>query len=176
MATTPTAPARGTAREVYGAIDVTTCSAVTTVTTVTTVSQSNAYVYNGATWEAQYTNLEVTVLASAARTATHNGADMTNYGARGVLLTLDVTAKVDTPTLTVKVQSKDSLSGKYVDIPNAAFAAKTDVSTDELLIYPGCPATANVSVNSALPRVWRVVCTHTDADSITYSIGAAYIL
>ena len=176
MATTPTAPARGTAREIYGAIDVTTCSAVTTVTTVTTVSQSNSYVYNGTAWEAQYTNLEATIFASAARTATVNSADQTNYGAKGVRLTLDITAVVATPTLDIKIQAKDSVSGKYMDMTGCAFAQKSATGTDELIIYPGLTAAANVSVSDVLPRTWRAVATHGDTDSITYSLAAAYIL
>ena len=176
MATTPTAPALGTAREGYGTIDVTTCSTVTAITTVTSLVANNRYLYNGSSWEQRYNDLEVTVLASAARTASVNSDDQTNYGARGVRLTLDVTARQLPATITVKVQAKDSVSGQYLDMTDCAFATANSISTDELIIYPGLTAAANVVVSDVLPRTWRAVATYGGSNAITFSLAAAYIL
>lgn len=121
----------------------------------------------------------VTIRASSGLTATANGADITTPGpAKGVLLTLDITAVSGTsPTLDVKLQTKDPVSGKYVDMANtAAFAQKSATGTDTLIVYPGVTATANRSVSMALPKTWRLVYTvGGTTPSFTFSVGASYI-
>lgn len=116
---------------------------------------------------------EATILASAARTETATGADQTNDAWRGVILTLDITVWNAT-TLDVKVQTKDPTSGKYVDLPGAAFAQKSGTGTDTLTIYPGIAETANRSVSDVLSATWRVVGTQVGT-SATYSVGACYM-
>ena len=137
--------------------------------------------YNGTTLDLERGNTEATVFASAARTATANSADQTNYNARGVRLTLDVTAVTGAgATLDVKLQAKDTLSGAYVDIAGAAFTQKTLAGgpvTDELIVYPGVAETANETVSDIIPRVWRAVATIAGTTpSWTFSLGAAYVL
>lgn len=116
---------------------------------------------------------EFTVAASSARTATLTGSDQTNDGWTGVVLTLDITVWNAT-SLDVKVQMKDQTSGKYVDIPGAAFAQKSGTGTDTLVIYPGIGETANRSVSDVLPATWRIVGTQVGT-SATYSVGACYM-
>lgn len=95
-----------------------------------------------------------------ARTATANSNDQENLDYRGIMVFLDITAKAGTlPTLDVKLQAKDPVSGQYVDIPGAAFAQKTDVGTDTLLAYPGVAETANREVSTCLPSSFRAVAT-----------------
>lgn len=121
-------------------------------------------------------NIEQSVFALSARTETANSGDMINRFGAGVLLTLDITAVGGTPTLDVKVQVKDTISGKYTDLPNAAFAQKTGTGTSILIIRPGLTASANAVVNSILPRVWRAVATiGGGSPSLTFSLGAAYL-
>lgn len=130
----------------------------------------------GTNWERWRNNTEVTVLASAARTTTTNSADQTNYNARGVVLTIDVTAIVDTPSVTPQIEAK--LGSKYEAILTAA-AAITAVGVHTYVVYPGGIAARDDVVEVAqlpLPRTWRLTVTHGDADSITYSAEAAYIL
>lgn len=117
---------------------------------------------------------EAELFSSAARTATTNGADQNNVRHRGVQLVLDITAVSGTaPTLDVKVQCKDDISDKYVDIPGAAFAQKTAAGTDRLLIYPGVAETANKEISDILPKRWRVVATiGGTTPSFTFSLGA----
>ena len=123
-------------------------------------------------------NHELTVFASAARTATANSSDMENRAARGVRLFLAVTAASGTtPTLDVKVQVKDPINDTYIDLPNAAFAQKTGTATDELTIYPGITTAANRAVSTALSQKWRVVATiGGTTPSFTFSVAAAYIV
>ena len=134
--------------------------------------------FNGTTWDRRRGNTEATVFTSAARTTTTNSADLTNYSARGVRLTLDITAASGVvPTLDVKIQAKDTLSGAYVDIAGAVFTQKTATGTDELVIYPGIAETANESVSDIIPRAWRAVATIAGTTpSFTFSLGAAYVL
>lgn len=129
-----------------------------------------------------------TVLASAARTASVDSADFLNQFqeiarphlqrdfdgiARGLHLIIDVTAINLTPSITVKIQGKDPLSGKYYDLITSA--AITAVGTTVLKVYPGITAAANLAVSDVLPPTWRVSIAHANANSITYSVGAVLL-
>lgn len=118
-------------------------------------------------------NTDATILASAARTATSNTADLTNTGARGLHLVIDVTAVALTPSVVFTIQGKDAISGKYYTL--LASAAITATGTTVLRVYPGLTAAANTVANDVLPRTWRLLFTHADTDSITYSVGASLI-
>lgn len=115
----------------------------------------------------------VTLFSSAARTATVNGADQTNKCAKGIIFTVDATAITSTPSVVFTLQGKDELSGKYYTI--LASAAVATVATTTYSVFPGAPATANVSANFQLPRTWRLIATHGNANSITYSVGASLV-
>lgn len=119
-------------------------------------------------------NREVAALASAARTASVNSADLVNDNARGVRIVIDVTALALTPSVIFTVVGKDVLSGKYTAILTSA--AITAVGTTTLIVYPGVTPAANLAVSHPLPRLWRLEAAHGDADSITYSVGVNYIL
>lgn len=135
------------------------------------------YTWDGSTFQPVEWNDEATVLSLAARTSTTNSADLTNLFARGVRLHLDIdAASGTTPTLDIKVQAKDSLSGNYFDIPGAAFTQKTAAGTDDLTVYPGVAETANETVSDVIPRTWRVVATiGGTTPSFTFSVGASYV-
>ena len=83
---------------------------------------------------------------------------------------IDVTAVTATPALTVKIQGKDPASGKYYDI--LVSTAIATVSTMVLKVGPGFVVAANLVANDMIPSIWRVIATHGDTDSATYSIGA----
>lgn len=113
------------------------------------------------------------VYASAARTATPDTQELelpggVKYGA----FVLDVTAVTATPSLTMKVEGVDRVSGKVWTI--LADAAVSTVSTSTLFIGPGLTAAANAVANDFLPPVIRITVTHGDADSATYSVGAHF--
>lgn len=118
--------------------------------------------------------MDLTVLGSAARTASGNSGDM-DHNKVGIMLFLSITAASGTtPTLDVKLQAKDPTSGTYIDVPGAAFAQKTAAGTDSLVIYPGVAATANRSVSTVLPNLWRLVWTiGGTTPSFTFSVGAS---
>lgn len=123
-------------------------------------------------------NNKVTIAASAARTTSSDSGALQNAnGAKGILITLDITAASGTtPTLDVTVQRYDATSAKYVDLPGAAFAQKTGTGTDDLVIYPGIGETANRSVSDVLGEDYKVVWTiGGTTPSFTFTLGAQYI-
>ncbi len=137
---------------------------------------SQGMTYSGATWDRARSNVDSTPLASAARTATVNSADQTNSNGRGVLVTLNVTALADTPSVVLSIEGK---MGSVYEALLTAAAAVTATGIHSYLVYPGCGAASADVVQVAgfpLPRTWRVTVTHGDADSITYSVTASVIL
>lgn len=113
---------------------------------------------------------EITAFASEARTATGNSGDLINSGnKRGAHVVIDVTASAATPSVVFKVQGKDQLSGKYYDLITSA--AITGTGTTVLKVYPGLTPIADTVVSDCIPKRFRVLATHADADSITYSVG-----
>lgn len=120
---------------------------------------------------------QLTIHASAAETANGSAAFDNQIGARGIHCVLDITAASGTtPTLDVKLQRFDPTSGKYVDLPGAAFAQKTAAGTSDLTIYPGIAETANVSVSDVLTEnlkaVWTIGGT---TPSFTFTLGATLL-
>lgn len=125
--------------------------------------------YNGAAWDRQRNHQDLTALVSAARTGTLNSADLTNHNAQALHLVIDVTAIVSTPSVVFTVQGKDALSGQYYTILTSA--AIVGVGTTILRVFPGAVAAANLTANDRIPRTFRVLATHGNANSITYSVG-----
>lgn len=125
-------------------------------------------------WEDMRSGSGLTLLASAARTATTASSDQTNYNRSGTAhVVIDMTAVSGAPSLTCTIQGKDELSSKYYTI--LASAAISTVSTTVLRAGRGFTASANAVANDVIPRVWRVNCVHGTADSITYSVGASVL-
>lgn len=129
--------------------------------------------FNNTNWERVRGITTGTLLASAARTASTNSLDVTNFNNRGIFIFIDVTAIVATPSVTVEVQMKDPVTSDYKSI-TPAMTAFTAVG--ESVYYVGPDATTNAALRGfqnlgALPRTFRVRFAHIDADSITYSAG-----
>lgn len=139
---------------------------------VSLASATFEYLFNGASFDSKRGNQEITMLASAARTASVDSADFTNYNHRGGHFIIDVTALAATPSIVVTIQGKDALSGKYYDL--LVGTAITTVGTTVLKVNPGTGAIAGGAANDMLPRTFRVSVVNADADSITYSIGGSF--
>jgi hypothetical protein len=139
-----------------------------------------ANLFNGTSWDRQRGNVETTLLASAARTATTNSADQVNYNHRGLILFVDVTARAGTTTLTPSLQVKEPVGSNYITVWTAAAAINSADTTIAYLFYPsGLTDAANLyteAVDLVLSRTWRLVMTHSDGSSITYSASCAMIL
>lgn len=142
--------------------------------TTSGVTSVMPYLYNDAgSLDKQRANSQIQALASGARTTTQTLGDFTNYNARGLHVILDMT-NVGTGSVTLSINAKDTTSGKYYLL--LAGAAVTTNSTNVYKVYPGLPATANVSANDILPRTFQLVVTANNANAATYSVGYSLVL
>jgi len=132
--------------------------------------------FNGATYDQKVNNAPITLLASAARTATTTSPDQTNYNARGVMLVFDVTAVPGgEETVMFKLYSKDALSGKY----NILFSgsALSTTGTRVYFFYPSIMSgLGDGQQDMPLPRSWRIAISHSASGSFTYSVAGCYLL
>jgi len=113
---------------------------------------------------------QVTVLASAARTASVDSAVFSGDGYRGIQLIIDATASAATPSVVFTLQGYSPAGNDYYTI--LASAAITGTGTTVLRVFPGSTVTANLAANDILPPLWRVSVAAGDADSLTYSVAA----
>jgi len=132
------------------------------------------YAFNEATFDRQRNNTEVTLLASAARTASVNSADFTNFNAKGAHFVIDVSLDPASASITVTIEGKDPLSGEYYDILVSAAIDSTGITI--LKVYPGISTLANGAASDILPRTFRVKVAAVDTDSLTYSIAALLVV
>ncbi len=133
--------------------------------------------FNGSTWDRFRNNVEATLLASAARTGTTSSADETNFNAKGVLVFFDITAVPGLDTVTLSIEAKDPVSGKYFTLLDGG--AQSAVGQFLYAVYPGVADTEakfDAFEEMPLPRTWRITVTHSGTGSFTYSVGASYIL
>jgi hypothetical protein len=112
---------------------------------------------------------DLTAYASAARTATPTAFEFSPRNAKALTVFIDATAVTATPSVVCTIDGKDPLSGKYFNMLTSAAIAT--VSTKTMRIGPGLAAVANLTIADFLPSAMRIVMTHGDADSITYSVS-----
>lgn len=115
-------------------------------------------------------NRTITMLASAARTATNNSSTFSNPRGRALRFHVDCTARAGSASTVFTFQGLDAVSGKYYTL--LATAAVTTAAKTEYLVGLGNTVTANVSANVAAPVKFRVLATHGTADAHTYSVSA----
>jgi hypothetical protein len=105
-------------------------------------------------------------------TTSQTGADIQSPTAFGVKVVLDMTV-VGTGSVTLTIQGKDKVSGKYYAI--LAGAAVVTNSTNVYTVFPGAPIAANVSANDTIPEIWRWIVTANNANPATYTVGFSTI-
>lgn len=109
------------------------------------------------------------VYASTARTATPTAVSIDDIYVKGVQIIIDVTAASATPSVVPTIDGYDPLSDSWYNLLTGA--AITGTGTTVLRIHPDLTAAANLIAKDFLPRTYRIVMTHADADSITYSVN-----
>jgi hypothetical protein len=121
------------------------------------------------------------IFVSLARTAAaYTSDEMFNPNCSGVRIYADVTVH-NGGTLVLKVQTKDPLTGKFVDLTGSTTASWAGANqTRTLTIYPGITAaagtaTTNTEASAVLGTSWKLVATVTVA-TVTFSVGAEYLL
>lgn len=112
----------------------------------------------------------VTLYASAARTATPTADTVPAQGRLRAHFVLDVTAGTAGFSVTPTIDAYDPVSTKWYNTLTGL--AITTTGTTVLKIGPGLTAVANACAVDVLPAQFRLVMTHADAKSITYSVAA----
>lgn len=139
-------------------------------------AQTRGMRFNGTSWDREYSNVEGTLLASAARTTNQVTAVQTNYNARGVIVVLNVTVASGTGGLTIIVPGTN-LGFAWGALLLSATTSIHATGTSTYIVYPGSATTPNIAQISSvpLPRYWYVEVLVGDASSYTYSVDYALI-
>lgn len=125
-------------------------------------------VFNGTSWDRQRgMGLATTTGDTGAKTATGNGATITNIGNKGVDIVIVLgTVSGTTPTCVFKVQSSVDGGTNWTDVPGAVTASLVATGVWGISIYPGAAVTAGTTTtgtkavaSQVLPRTWRMVWT-----------------
>lgn len=116
--------------------------------------------------------VEAIEAASAARTTTLTGPDRFNDSYAEILeVVLDMTTFVTAASLTLSIDAWDAAKGGYYQL-----IASTVLSANgqkRLIVGPSVPTAANISQTAIVPMRYRVVVTHGNGNSHTYSVSRA---
>ena len=132
--------------------------------------------WNGTAWDRAITKYPTTVFASAARTASPAFASFATYGARMLVIHLNVTVVPGGDTITLDIRSLDPLASVWTTRLTAVAVSATGLYT-----YVITPFTIPTADNVTLSRVgfvassMRISVTHSGAGSFTYSVGAVLL-
>lgn len=133
--------------------------------------------FNGATFDRQYSYRQGTLLASAARTSAAQTANQSSFGLKNLLLFLNVTVASGTGGLTLRLYAVDPASGNNVQI-NAEPTVITATGLYGYMIGAGASAagvTGTTHVQqftaSPAPATWFAYVAANDSSSYTYSLG-----
>lgn len=115
------------------------------------------------------------VLASAARTATHN-VKLTNMGNPGILITTHVTVYT-AGSLTLEILVPNAAGAYTAHQYWAAAAAIAATGAFEYLLYPGTPAGGNLTEVDGVPcpAEFAINFAHGDATAITYDCVVQFL-
>jgi len=114
--------------------------------------------------------VQTTLYDSVARTATPTAAAFSSQGRRGLHLIIDVTlVPGSAPSVVPTIDGKDDLSGKWYNLLTGV--AITATGTTVLKIYPGIGQISNAAASDVIPANLRLVMTHGNANSATYTVA-----
>ena len=109
------------------------------------------------------------IYPSEARTATPPAVEIDDRYVEGIQVIINVTAIAVTPSVVPTIDGFDPLSETWYNLLTGS--AITGTGQTVLRVHPELTAAANLTAKDFLPNRYRVVMTHGDADSITYSVG-----
>ncbi|MEE8289564.1 MAG: hypothetical protein V3R25_09145 [Nitrosomonadaceae bacterium] len=114
-----------------------------------------------------------TIFTSSARIATTtSGIINMPEDAISSSFVINVTAITSTPSVVFSIQGEDTLSGAfYLLIDSAAITA---TGATNIHIGPSVATVANLGAGKIIPDRFRVLATHGDADSITYTMSVIH--
>ena len=120
---------------------------------------------------------EAVLLVSGARTSTQTIEPLFNPDSlgdiTGIEIVLDLTAFTTAASLTLSIEEWNQGAGAYRTV--LAATALAAVGVKRLLITPISPTAANASLSGLVGNQFRVVVTHGNANSHTYSVTAKYL-
>lgn len=114
-----------------------------------------------------YPDRVVSALTQTASAVSTNGNDFDTATGKGLIVTIDVTT-LTAGTVTITVEGKDEVSGKYYTLLASTAIAAT--GTTVLRIYPGLTAAANAVANDITPSKCRVRSTIVTGPT-TFTVG-----
>lgn len=110
------------------------------------------------------------VYPSVARTATPTPVIVAlDEEVDAVEVLINATALAATPSVTFAIQEQDD-AGNWVSILTSAALTTAAPTAVRLLVGKNVTAAANLAAQAILPKVIRIVPTHGNGDSITYSV------
>lgn len=109
-----------------------------------------------------------------ARTATPTSYSLYSRGARGLTVYVSATAVTSTPSVVVTIDGYDPVSQTWFNLLTSAAIAT--ISTTKMVVYPGVLAVTNLAVSTVVPDTIRVVMTHGNTNSITYSVDLDWMI
>jgi hypothetical protein len=109
----------------------------------------------------------LTVMASAARTATHAATIATTH--RAGFFFINVSALTAGASIVFTIAGNDPVSGAAFTILTSAAIVATGMTV--LRIDSALTAAANTIAKDSLPQAVTVTATHADSKSVTYSVG-----
>ena len=116
----------------------------------------------------------IPVFESKARIADTASRDFANNeGGIGCIVVINITAVTSTPSTTFTIQGKDPASNTYYTI--LASSAQAGTGQVILRVHPDLTASANAVAKDMMPAVWRVLASHGNANSMTYTVGASIV-
>lgn len=117
------------------------------------------------------TDMGALITAVAATTSQASAVQNTPAG-KGLIVVLRMQT-VGTGSVTLTISGVDQASGQSYTL--LAGVAVVTNSVNVYTVYPGAPATANVSANSPVPAFWQVSVAANNANPTTYTVGAVSI-
>lgn len=118
-----------------------------------------------------YPDRVINALSATASSASLTGNDFDTATGKGLIVVVDITA-LTAGTVTITVEGKDEVSGKYYTLLASTAIAAT--GTTVLTIYPGLTAAANSVANNVTPTKCRVRSTVVTGPA-TYTVGVNVI-
>lgn len=114
---------------------------------------------------------QTVVASSAARTSTFTSDDFVVPYGKTLTLVIDITTGAATPAVTPSIRGITD-GGIVYTVLTGAQITSTAAAQVVMRVGDGVAEVANLGTGIPLPEKWRVVMTHGDADSLTYSISA----
>lgn len=101
-------------------------------------------------------DLGALITNGAATAGTNNSATQSGIGIRNVTCLYNQATHANTPSTTITIQNRDSVSGNFYGVVTSSAVTTTDAVPQPIYAGEGIATTANVSAGVAVAPQWRV--------------------